>query len=69
MMICVECERVFDQPNHIVERHGLDTPPYEEYDGCPLLLWYEHPSSQAMRRLRKVADGRLHQDIGRAANL
>lgn len=29
MMICVECERVFDQPKHIVERHGLDTPPYE----------------------------------------
>ena len=30
MLICVECEQVFDQPRHIVERHGLDAPPYEE---------------------------------------
>lgn len=47
MMICVECERVFDQPKHIMERHGLDTPPYEEYDGCPYCFGTNiHPARQ-----------------------
>ena len=35
MLICVECGAVFEQPQHVIERHGLDTPPYEEYDACP----------------------------------
>ncbi len=35
MLICVECEAVFETPKRVVERHGLDTPPYEEFDACP----------------------------------
>lgn len=33
--ICIDCECLFTNPKHYVESHGLDTPPYEEYDGCP----------------------------------
>lgn len=33
--ICLECGSVFSEPHKFVERHGLDTPPFEEYYGCP----------------------------------
>ena len=33
--ICLECGTLFDEPRKFVERHGLDSPPYEEYGGCP----------------------------------
>lgn len=33
--ICLDCFALFDTPKHYIERHGLDTPPYEEFDGCP----------------------------------
>jgi len=33
--VCVECGCQFDQPKRCVEKHGLDTPPYEIYDCCP----------------------------------
>ncbi len=33
--ICLECGALFDEPKKWVERHGLDTPPYEEHRGCP----------------------------------
>ena len=37
MLICVECETVFEREHakRVVERHGLDTPPYEEFLSCP----------------------------------
>lgn len=35
MFQCSECEREFEEPKKYVEKHGLDTPPYEEYFGCP----------------------------------
>lgn len=35
MYICVECNRLFEEPKRYVETHGLDTPPYEEWYGCP----------------------------------
>lgn len=35
MFVCTECYHLFDTPKHIQERHGLDTPPYEEMDVCP----------------------------------
>lgn len=35
MNICRDCGRIFDEPKKIVERHGLDEPPYEETYGCP----------------------------------
>ena len=31
----MECGRIFDEPRCYVETHGLDTPPYEVYYGCP----------------------------------
>jgi formylmethanofuran dehydrogenase subunit E len=27
---------VFQNPNDYVETHGLDTPPYEHFTGCPV---------------------------------
>ena len=35
MFICYDCSIVFDEPKHCIEKHGLDTPPYEYYSGCP----------------------------------
>lgn len=34
--VCVECGAVFLEPKKYVETHGFDTPPYEEYIGCPI---------------------------------
>lgn len=35
MFICLDCDCIFAETRHYVETHGLDSPPYEEYDGCP----------------------------------
>ena len=35
MWICLDCNELFQDPAHYVNTHSLDTPPYEEYDGCP----------------------------------
>lgn len=35
LYVCVECGCVFDKPKCYVERHGLDTPPYEQFSVCP----------------------------------
>lgn len=35
MLICVECGALFEQARTIIERHGLDSPPYEEFLDCP----------------------------------
>lgn len=35
MLICGECGSLFERGRTIVERHGLDTPPYEELLVCP----------------------------------
>lgn len=34
--ICLDCLTIFDEPKRYIERHGLDTPPYEEFSGCPV---------------------------------
>lgn len=33
--VCLECGHTFDTPKKWTERHGLETPPYEELTGCP----------------------------------
>ena len=35
MLICRDCELVFDKPMISVEKHGLDSPPYETFEVCP----------------------------------
>lgn len=35
MFVCGDCGAVFDAPLRTVERHGLDTPPYEALEVCP----------------------------------
>lgn len=35
MFKCVDCERKFEHPDVRVEKHGLDSPPYEEWNCCP----------------------------------
>lgn len=32
---CLDCDSIFHEPKHFVDAHGMDTPPYEEYNGCP----------------------------------
>lgn len=38
MYICLDCGYVFDDGEERVwrEKHGLETPPYEEFRGCPV---------------------------------
>lgn len=35
LFVCLECGGIFDEPKDYVEKHGLDTPPYEEFSGSP----------------------------------
>ena len=35
MYICLECDAKFEKPMYYRETHGLDTPPYEEFEACP----------------------------------
>ena len=35
MYTCLDCGETFDDPKRWSERHGLETPPYEEMSGCP----------------------------------
>lgn len=32
---CAYCGTIFDKPNTVVMKHGLDTPPYETWQVCP----------------------------------
>lgn len=38
MFKCESCGHLFEEGEQAVweERHGLDTPPYEQWDGCPV---------------------------------
>ena len=35
LFVCLECKNIFEDPKKYVEKHGLDSGPYEEWDGCP----------------------------------
>lgn len=35
LLVCIECGEIFDEPVYWEETHGLDTPPYEQWSGCP----------------------------------
>ena len=35
MHICLDCNTTFSAPRQYIKDHGLDTPPYEAYWGCP----------------------------------
>lgn len=35
MHICLDCGILFENPKHHTETHGLDSPPYETWSGCP----------------------------------
>ena len=32
---CLDCGKTFDEPKRWEERHGLESPPYEDFSGCP----------------------------------
>lgn len=32
---CLDCGETFDEPKKWIEQHGLDSPPYEKFSGCP----------------------------------
>ena len=36
MFVCLDCGHVFEWPEDYTETHGLDTPPYEHFSGCPV---------------------------------
>lgn len=33
--ICLDCEKIFSEPRRYIEKHNLDTPPYEFFYICP----------------------------------
>lgn len=35
MYICESCKCEFDEFDFVIEKHGLDTPPYETIAVCP----------------------------------
>lgn len=35
MYLCLDCEKTFDEAKEFVETHGLPSPPYETWTGCP----------------------------------
>ena len=35
MYTCLNCGRIFEEPKCYVERHGLNSPPYETFLVCP----------------------------------
>lgn len=35
MYKCCDCGNIFEYPTEWYETHGLDTPPYEHWSGCP----------------------------------
>ena len=36
MYVCLDCGKVFEEPKYWEEEHGLDSPPYELWKGCPV---------------------------------
>ena len=37
---CHRCEKRFEEPDFVTEKHGLDTPPYEKVAVCPYCYGY-----------------------------
>lgn len=35
MYVCLDCGHTFSDPEHYIDTHGLDSPPYESWNGCP----------------------------------
>lgn len=35
MYLCLNCNHVFHEPQKYRASHGLDTPPFEDWQGCP----------------------------------
>lgn len=35
MYVCIDCGETFEDAKRYIEKHNLDSPPYEEYWGCP----------------------------------
>lgn len=35
LFVCLECNELFEEPTYWEETHGLSSPPYERWSGCP----------------------------------
>jgi hypothetical protein len=35
LLVCLDCGYIFETPQHYTDTHGMDTPPYEHFTGCP----------------------------------
>ena len=38
--MCLDCNKTFDEPKCFQERHGLESPPFEVWHGCPYCSSY-----------------------------
>ena len=64
MLICGECGSLFERARTIVERHGLDTPPYEELLVCPCCGETRIFPGLPLRPLRRVITGEYVKNAG-----
>ena len=56
---CHECDRQFEEPDFITEKHGLDTPPYEKIAVCPYCKGYFEEMTQCRICGQYFTDGEL----------
>lgn len=56
---CLECGHIFEEGEQAVweETHGLDTPPYEKFSGCPICKGSYEETKQC-----KICDGEFLED-------
>lgn len=76
--VCLGCGCVFQTPTEYVEKHGLDSPPYEHFTGCPSCgsayvpaIYCDHCGNAITGEYVKVQNGDVYceecytvQDIG-----
>lgn len=60
---CHECDRRFEEPDIITEKHGLDTPPCEKIGVCPYCKGYFEEMTQCRICGQYFTDGELSDGV------
>lgn len=58
MLICKDCHTPFDESESAthIEKHGLDTPPFERWDACPICGSINLTEAATCKVCQKVVD-------------
>ena len=60
---CHRCEKRFEEPDFVTEKHGLDTPPYEKVAVCPYCHGYFEEMYQCKICGEWFTDGELTSGV------